>query len=43
MMDIPSENSEKEYPKSVYRALKTERKKVVQGASYFINKIPIFI
>jgi hypothetical protein len=42
MGDILSENSKKEYPKSVYRALTARRKRFVQGACYFINNIPIF-
>jgi hypothetical protein len=41
MMNILSENSKKEYPKSVTELLKLEEKRSVQG--YFINKIPIFI
>jgi hypothetical protein len=43
MMDILSENREREYPKSVTELLRLEEKRFVQGVSYFINKIPIFI
>jgi hypothetical protein len=43
MMDILYENKEKEYPKSVTELLRLEEKRFVQGVSYFINKIPIFI
>jgi hypothetical protein len=40
MIDILSENSKKEYPKSVTQLLRLEEKRFVQGVSYFINKIP---
>jgi hypothetical protein len=40
VMDILSQNSEKEYPKSVTEFLRLEGKRRVQGVSYFINKIP---
>jgi hypothetical protein len=43
MMDILSENSKKEYPKSVTELLKLEEKRFVQGVCYFIRKIPKFI
>jgi hypothetical protein len=43
MMDILSENSKKEYPKSVTELLSLEEKTFVQGVCYFINKIPTFI
>jgi hypothetical protein len=43
VMAILSENRKKEYPKSVTELLKLEEKRFVQGVSYFINKIPIFI
>jgi hypothetical protein len=43
MMDILSENSKKEYPKSVTKLLRLEEKRFVQGVCYFINKIPEFI
>jgi hypothetical protein len=43
MMDILSENSKKEYPKSVIELLRLEEKRFVQGVCYFINKIPKFI
>jgi hypothetical protein len=43
MMGILSENRKKEYPKSVTELLRLEEKRFVQGVSYFINKIPIFI
>jgi hypothetical protein len=43
MMDIFSENSKKEYPKSVTELLRLEEKRFLQGVSYFINNIPIFI
>jgi hypothetical protein len=42
-MDILSENSRKEYPKSVTELLRLEGKIFVQGVSYYINSIPIFI
>jgi hypothetical protein len=40
--DILSENSKKEYPKSVAELLRLVAKRFVQGACYFIN-VPIFI
>jgi hypothetical protein len=40
MMDILSENSKKEYPKSVTELLRLEEKRFVQGVCYYINKIP---
>jgi hypothetical protein len=43
MMDILSENSKKEYPKSVTELLRLEGKMFMQGVCYFINKIPKFI
>jgi hypothetical protein len=43
MMDMLSENSKKEYPKSVTELLRLEEKRFVQGVCYFINKIPKFI
>jgi hypothetical protein len=43
MMDILSENSKKEYPKSVTEVPRLEEKIFVQGVCYFINKIPKFI
>jgi hypothetical protein len=43
MIDILSENSKKEYPKSVTELLKIEEKRFVQGVCYVINKIPKFI
>jgi hypothetical protein len=43
MMDILSDNSKKEYPKSVTELLRLEEKRFVQGVSYFVNNIPICI
>jgi hypothetical protein len=43
MTDVLSEKSKREYPKSVTELLRLEEEKFVQGVSYFINKIPIFI
>jgi hypothetical protein len=43
MMDILSENCKTEYPKSVTELLRLEEKRFLQGVSYFINNIPIFI
>jgi hypothetical protein len=43
MVAILSENREKEYPKSITEFLRLEEKRFVQGVSYFINKIQIFI
>jgi hypothetical protein len=43
MMDILFENSKKEYPKAVTELLRLEEKSFLQGASYFINKIPKLI
>jgi hypothetical protein len=39
VMDILSENSKKEYPKSLSELLRLEGKRFVQGVCYFINKI----
>jgi hypothetical protein len=41
--DIWSENSKKEYPKSATELLRLEGKIFVQGACYYINKLPKFI
>jgi hypothetical protein len=41
--DILSENSKKEYPKSVTELLRLEEKRFLQGVSYFISNIPIYI
>jgi hypothetical protein len=43
MMDILSENSKKEYSKSVTELLRLQKKRFVHGVCYFINKIPKFI
>jgi hypothetical protein len=43
MMDILSENSKKEYPKSITELLRLEEKRFRQGVCYFINNILIFI
>jgi hypothetical protein len=43
MIDILSENSRKEYPKSVTDLLRLEVRLFVQGACYFIKNIPVFI
>jgi hypothetical protein len=43
MVAILSENRKEEYPKSVTELLRLEEKIFMQGVSYFINKIPIFI
>jgi hypothetical protein len=43
MMAILSENSKNNYPESVVELLRPEEKGFVQGVSYFIYKIPIFI
>jgi hypothetical protein len=43
MMDILSENSKQEYPKSVTELLRLEEKRFVQGVCYFINNIFKFI
>jgi hypothetical protein len=43
MMAILSEKRKKEYPKSITELLRLEEKGFMQGVSYFINKIPIFI
>jgi hypothetical protein len=43
MMDILSENSKREYPKSVTELLRLEEKRFMQGVCYFINKIPKLI
>jgi hypothetical protein len=42
-MAVLSENSKKEYPKSVTELLWLEKKRFVQGVCYLINKIPKFI
>jgi hypothetical protein len=42
-MNILSENSKKENPKSVTELLRLEEKRFVQGVCYFINKIPKLI
>jgi hypothetical protein len=42
VMDILSENSNKEYPKSVTEG-RLEERWFVQGVSYFINNIPVFV
>jgi hypothetical protein len=39
MMGILSENSRKEYPKSVRELLRLEEKRFVQGDSDFIKKL----
>jgi hypothetical protein len=43
MMGILSQNSKKEYPKSVSELLQLEEKRFVEGVCYFINKITKFI
>jgi hypothetical protein len=43
MVDILSENRKKEYPKSVTELLRLEEERFVQGVSYFINTIPVFV
>jgi hypothetical protein len=43
MMDILSENSKKEYPKSVTELLRLEEKRFLQGVCYFINNIRMII
>jgi hypothetical protein len=43
MRDILSENSTKQYSKSVTELLRLEEKGFLQGVCYFINNIPIFI
>jgi hypothetical protein len=43
MVGILSENSKKEYSKSVTELLRLEEKRFLQGVCYFINKIPKFI
>jgi hypothetical protein len=43
MVDILSENCKKEYPKSVTELLRLEEKRFLQGVSYFIKNIPMFI
>jgi hypothetical protein len=43
MMDILSENKQKDYPKSVTGLLRLEEKRFVQGVCYLMNNIPIFI
>jgi hypothetical protein len=39
MMNILSEKSKKQYPKSVTELLRLEKKRFVQDVCYFINKI----
>jgi hypothetical protein len=41
--DVLSENSKKEYLKSVTELLKLEEKRFLQGICYFTNNIPVFI
>jgi hypothetical protein len=43
MMDILSENREKEYPKSDTELLRLQGKAFVQSVCHFINKLPVFI
>jgi hypothetical protein len=43
MMDSLSENSEKEYPKSVSELVWLKEKRFVQAVCYFVNKIYKFI
>jgi hypothetical protein len=43
MIDILSEKSKKNYPKSVKELLRLEEKRFLQGVCSFINNIPIFI
>jgi hypothetical protein len=43
VMDILSENSKKEYPKSGTELLRLEAKRFVQDVCYFINNILVFI
>jgi hypothetical protein len=43
VMDILSENSKKEYPNSIIDLLRLDERRFVQGACYFINKIPKLI
>jgi hypothetical protein len=43
MVAILSENRKKEYTKTVTELLRLEEKRFVQGVSYFINKISVFI
>jgi hypothetical protein len=43
MMDILSENSKKEYPKSFTELLRLEEKGFVQGVCYFIHKFPYLL
>jgi hypothetical protein len=43
MMDILSENSKIEYPKSVTELLRLEEKRFLLGVCNFINNIPIII
>jgi hypothetical protein len=42
VMGTVSENSKKEYPKSVTELLRLQKNKSVQDICYFINKIPKF-
>jgi hypothetical protein len=43
VMGIFSDNSKKEYPKSVTELLRLVGKRFVRDVSYFLNKIPNFI
>jgi hypothetical protein len=43
MLEILSENSKREYPKSVTELLRLEEKKNCARRQYFINKIHKFI
>jgi hypothetical protein len=43
VMDILSENSKKEYPKSVTELLGLEEERFMQDICYIINNVPIFI
>jgi hypothetical protein len=43
VMDILSENSKKEYPKSGTEHLRLEKKRFMQGICYYINKNPKLI
>jgi hypothetical protein len=42
-MAVLSENSEKEYPKSVTELLRLKGKRFLEGICYLINKISIFL
>jgi hypothetical protein len=43
MVAILSASRKKEYPKSATELLRLVEKRFVQGVSYFINRIPVFI